>query len=58
MKTLFRLFVVFGILDLIVVAIEFIGGYPISAKIILGLACLIVGIVGLAVLGRSEKTNS
>lgn len=58
MRTLFRIFVVFGILDLIVVAIEYFGGYPISAKIILGFGFLIVGILGLIVLGRSGKENS
>lgn len=58
MKTLFRLFVVFGILDIVVVAIEYFGGHPISAKIILGLVCLIVGIVGLTVLDKSGKANS
>ena len=55
MKTFFRLLIVFGILDGIVAAIEFIRGDPISPKIILGVICLLVGSTGLFVIKAVSK---
>ena len=55
MKIFFRLFIVFGLLDIVVVAAEYFGGYKISGKIILGLISLSVGFIGLLILKTLDK---
>lgn len=47
MKTFLRLLVVFGLLDLLVAAVEFFSGNAVSAKVILGVIVLAIGSTGL-----------
>lgn len=56
MKTFLRLLIVFGLLDLLVAAIEFLSGNSVSAKVILGVIVLAIGLTGLyfmKLLGRN-----
>ena len=58
MKTFLRLLVVFGLLDLLVAAIEFIRGDPVSAKVILGIIVLTIGSSGLFLMRTVRKVKS
>ncbi len=55
MKTLLRIFVVFGTLDLIVAGLSLVRGEAVSGKVILGFGFLIVGSTGLFILNRIGK---
>lgn len=55
MKTFLRLLIVFGLLDLLVAAIEFLSGESVSAKVILGVIVLVIGSTGLYFMKHLKK---
>lgn len=55
MKTLFRTFIVFGILYVALTLIEYFKGYQISAEILVGVGCVAIGSIGLLVLKAADK---